>query len=142
VAFWLGWWLGFFWLWILISGDWNKIEILAAAGASTLAASVAEVMRTQTDVAPRIPLRQVARAWTVPHQIVVDFWIVTLALFRRQEGVFREHELPANDGPGTRAWLAWTANFSPNAYVVDIDPERGSALFHDLVPNRASEEPA
>jgi hypothetical protein len=34
------------------------------------------------------------------------------------------------------------AGWSPNAYVVDIDEESGTVLLHDLVPNRASEEPA
>ena len=40
-----------------------------------------------------------------------------------------------------RAWAAWAAQFSPNAYVVEIDPERELVLVHDLVPNRPSEEP-
>ena len=31
VAFWLGWWVALFWLWLLISGDWNRIEVIAAA---------------------------------------------------------------------------------------------------------------
>jgi hypothetical protein len=84
----------------------------------------------------------------VPHQIVVDFWIVTAALARsvltRQVvcGEFRAHSFPAREGTGVRAWAAWAAQFSPNAYVVEIDAERELVLVHDLVPNRASEEPA
>jgi hypothetical protein len=34
------------------------------------------------------------------------------------------------------------ATYSPNAYVVDYDLERGTVLLHDLVPNEQSEAPA
>jgi hypothetical protein len=34
------------------------------------------------------------------------------------------------------------AGYSPNAYVVDIDPDEDVVLVHDLVPWRRSEEPA
>jgi hypothetical protein len=141
VAFWLGWWVALFWLWLLISGDWNRIEIIAAACAATIAASIAEAARSRAGVEAGVPLRWVARAWAVPHQVVADFGILTWALFRRRTGVFRSHPFPAaGEGQGARAWAVWTANFSPNAYVIDVDGDR--VLFHDLVPNRASEEPA
>jgi hypothetical protein len=146
----LGWleaWLALFWLWLLLAGDWNRIEIIAAACGATVAATIAEVARTRADVAPRIPPRWVARAWTVPHQIVVDFGIVTWALARSLvrrsvvRGEYRAHAFPAREGTGVRAWAAWAAQFSPNAYVVEIDPERELVLVHDLVPHRPSEEP-
>jgi hypothetical protein len=148
VLFWLGFWLALFWLWLLISGDWNRIEIIAAACAATVAATVAEIARSRAGVAPRIPLRWVARAWSVPHQIFVDFGILTLALLRSLvpgravRGTFRAHPFPADEGPGVRAWAVWAAQFSPNAYVIEVDPDRNLALFHDLVPNRDSEKPA
>jgi hypothetical protein len=142
LGFWVGWWIALFWLWLLISGDWNRIEVIAAACAATVAASLVEVARSRAGVEPRVPLRWVARWWTVPHQIVVDFAIVTWALVRPREGVFRAHSFPTEAGQGVRAWAVWTANFSPNAYVVDVDEERGLVLFHDLVPHRPSEEPA
>ena len=146
----LGWleaWLALFWLWLLLAGDWNRIEIIAAACGATVAATIAEVARTRADVAPRIPPRWVARAWTVPHQIVVDFGIVTWALARSLvrrsvvRGEYRAHAFPAREGTGVRAWAAWAAQFSPNAYVVDIDPDRELVLVHDLVPHRPSEKP-
>jgi multisubunit Na+/H+ antiporter MnhE subunit len=148
VLAWLAVWPALFWLWLLLAGDWNRIEIIAAACGATVAATIAEIGRSRAGVGPRIPLRWFARAWTVPHQILVDFWIVTAALARsvltRQivRGEFRAHSFPAGEGPGVRAWAAWAAQFSPNAYVVEIDAERELVLVHDLVPNRASEEPA
>jgi multisubunit Na+/H+ antiporter MnhE subunit len=144
---WLAAWLGLFWLWLLLAGDWNRIEIVAAACGATVAATIAETARSRAGVAPRIPLRWVGRAWTVPHQIVIDFAIITWALLRsvvRREvvrGEFRAHPFPAHEGAGVRAWAAWAAQFSPNAYVVEIDAERELVLVHDLVPHRPSEEP-
>jgi hypothetical protein len=148
VVAWLAFWLALFWLWLLLSGDWNHIEWIAAAAAATVAATIAEVARSRARVAPRIPLRWVARAGSVPHQIVVDFGIVTWALLRSLvdrrivRGEFRAHSFPAKEGPGVRAWAVWAAQFSPNAYVIEIDEERELTLVHDLVPNRASEKPA
>jgi hypothetical protein len=144
---WLVMWVALFWLWLLLAGDWNRIEIIAAACGASVAATIGEIARTRADVAPRVPLRWFARAWSVPHQIVIDFGIVTWALARSLvgrrvvRGEFRAHPFPAGEGSGVRAWAVWTAQFSPNAYVVEIDTERELVLVHDLVPNRASEEP-
>jgi hypothetical protein len=100
----------------------------------------------------RVPLRVLARGWSALPMVLVDFGIVMWALLRSAprrkvvRGLFRSHEFPAGgDDPasvGTRAWVNWLANFSPNAYVVDIEEERQLVLLHDLVPNRRSEEPA
>jgi hypothetical protein len=147
VVAWVGWWIALFWLWMLLAGDWNHIEWIAAACAATVAATLGEIARARAGVAPRLPLRWIARAGTVPHQIAVDFGIITLALgrslLRRRivRGEFRAHPFPAGEGQGVRAWATWAAQLSPNAYVVEIDAERELVLVHDLVPNRPSEEP-
>lgn len=151
VLAWLVLWVGLFWLWLLLAGDWNVIEIVAAACAATVAATIGEIARTRAEVRARVPLRWVARAWNVPAMVVVDFGIVVWALARRLagrpvEGVFRVREFPAGgDDPvsvGVRVWVGLAATYSPNAYVVDVDKERQLVLVHDLVPNRKSEEPA
>jgi hypothetical protein len=147
VVTWLAWWVALFWLWMLLSGDWNRIEWIAAACAATIAATIAEIARTRVGVAPRVPLRWLVRAWTVPHQIVVDFGIIMWALWRSLvrrrvvRGAFRARPFPASEGQGVRAWAAWAAQFSPNAYVIEIDRDRDLVLVHDLIPNRSSEEP-
>jgi multisubunit Na+/H+ antiporter MnhE subunit len=148
LAWWIGTWLALFWLWLLLAGDWNRIEWIAAACAAAAAATVGEIARSRARVELRIPLRWLARAWTVPVMILVDFgillWALLGSLARRRvvRGRLRAHGFPSAEGPGVRAWAAYAANFSPNAYVVDIDPERNHALVHDLVPNRSSEKPA
>ena len=147
VLAWLAIWFALFWLWLLLAGDWNRIEIIAAACGAAVAATLAEIARTRADVGPRVPLRWIGRAWSVPHQILIDFWIVTWALVRSiarrrvVRGEFRAHPFPAHEGSGVRVWAGWAGQFSPNAYLVEIDVERELVLVHDLVPNRASEKP-
>jgi hypothetical protein len=148
VLAWAATWLALFWLWLLLAGDWNRIEIIAAACGAAVAATIAEIARSRAGVSPRVPLVWVGRAWSVPHQIVVDFGIITAALARSLvrrsvvRGEFRAHPFPAREGQGVRAWAVWAAQFSPNAYVIEVDADRELVLVHDLVPNRASEKPA
>ena len=147
VAGWLAWYVVLWWLWMLLVGEWNHVEWIAATIAALVAASVLELMRWRLRVVARVPFVWVRRAASVPHQIVVDFGIVARALFRpAADGVFRTHRFePTGDDPadvGARAWVDWVANFSPNAVAVDIDCELELSLVHDLVPNRASERPA
>jgi hypothetical protein len=148
VVSWVAWWVALFWLWMLLAGDWNHIQWIAAASAATVAATLGEIARARAGVAPRFPLRWIARGWTVPHQIVIDFGIITAALGRSLltrsivHGEYRAHPFPATEGEGVRAWATWAAQFSPNAYVIEIDVDRELVLVHDLVPNRPSEEPA
>ncbi|HZT94650.1 MAG TPA: hypothetical protein VE985_09255 [Gaiellaceae bacterium] len=145
---WVAMWLALFWLWLLLSGDWNRVEIIAAACGATIASTIGEIARTRAGVAPRVPLIWLGHAWPVPHQILVDFGIITWALARSLvrrkvvRGEFRAHSFPTGEGPGVRAWAVWAAQFSPNAYIVEVDPDRELVLAHDLVPNRPSEKPA
>ena len=145
------WWIVLFWAWLVYQGEWNRIEWVAAAGAATLGASLATAIAYRGLLAVRVPLRAIADAKSVPLQIVIDFAIVTLALVRRlsggpSRGAFVVRSFSSDEsGPraaGDRAWRAVLATFSPNAYVVDIDPESDVVLIHDLVPHRPSESPA
>ncbi len=152
VFWWLALWLALFWLWLLLAGDWNHIEWIAAASAATVAATVGEVARSRASASARIPLRWLAKGWTAVPMILVDFGILVWALLasavRREvvRGAFRAHEFPVGgDDPasvGVRVWTSWAATLSPNAYVVELEQERQLVLLHDLVPYRRSEEPA
>lgn len=149
---WVAWWLALFWLWFLLVGEWDRQELVAAAGAATIAASLAELARVRTGFHARVPLRGLA---DLPHalgMVVVDFGIVTGALLasivrrRAVRGRLVARELQggpaAARGVGPRAWTTLLACYSPNAYPIDVDPETGRVLLHDLVPNRRSESPA
>jgi hypothetical protein len=83
--------------------------------------------------------------------VFVDFAILVRALLvsaaRRRvvRGEFVSREIEGGSAVtravGRRAWAVLVASYSPNAYVVDLDPATGQVLLHDLVRNRASEEP-
>ncbi len=151
VVAWAAWWLALFWLWLLLAGEWNRQEWVAAALAATLGASVGELARARTGFPSRVPLRAVADVTKIVVAVFVDFGIVAWALvasaLRRRvvRGSFRSRPLtrPRDArGSGPRAWTALAASYSPNAYVIDVDREHRSVLLHDLVPHRSSEKPA
>ncbi len=149
---WLLWWIALFWLWLLLAGDWNRIEWIAAACAATVGATVAELARSAAGVAYRPPPRRLGRSWAVPAMVVVDFgivmWALVRSLARRQvvRGAFRERRFDAGGddaaSASVRAWTVIAATYSPDAYVVGIDRERNTVLLHDLIPFERSEEPA
>ena len=152
VGAWLLWWIALFWLWMLLVGEWNTQELVAAAVAATIVATAAEFIRTTLGVRFRIPLRLVPALATALAMVLVDFALLMAALVRSVvarrvvRGRFVVRELEAGgDEPqsfGRRAWTILIAGYSPNAYVIDIDSERNRVLLHDLVPFRKSEEPA
>jgi hypothetical protein len=148
---WLAWWLALFWLWLLLAGEWNRQEWVAAALAATIAATLAELARVRTGFGARIPPGALGDVPRVLWMVLVDFGIVAWALLAslvrrriaRGELVSRALERGSDaHGVGPRAWTALVASYSPNAYVIDIDPGSGRVVLHDLVPNRRSESPA
>ncbi|HEU5243851.1 MAG TPA: hypothetical protein VFU33_05560 [Gaiellaceae bacterium] len=149
---WLSWWLALFWLWLVLVGEWNRLEWVAAACAATIAATLAELARARTGFRARVPWRAGADVPQLLGMVVVDFgivvWALVTSLARRRvvrgRLVSRELERGAGaaDGVGPRAWTALSASYSPNAYVIDIDAEARTVLLHDLVPHRESERPA
>ena len=152
VVFWAGWWLLLFWLWLLLVGEWDATQWVAAAGAAAVGATVGELARTRTGFAPRLPLRALLDMPQVVGMVAIDFgilvWALLVSVARRDvvRGAFHTHELETGGagarGVGLRAWTEIAATYSPNAYVVEIEPKRGLVLLHDLVRNRESERPA
>jgi hypothetical protein len=149
---WLAWWLCLFWLWLLLVGQWNREQLVAAAIAATIAASAAEFARARTGFAAPLPLRVLAEVPQALGMVVVDFgivaWVLVAGIARRRivGGELVARELPpgswVTQGTGPRAWTMFVASFSPNAYVVDADPTERRVVLHDLVRNRRSESPA
>jgi len=139
------WWIALFWLWLAYQGEWNRIEWVAAAGAATLGAALLIGVAALGLVSFRVPLRAVVQSKRVPVQIAIDFGIVSLALVRRLlgrsvDGRFVTRAFPSAGSDATaagdRAWRAVLGTYSPNAYVIDVDPGRHSVLLHALVENR------
>lgn len=153
VGAWLCWWVGCFWLWMLFVGTWDRIDGVAGGVVAVVAATIAERARRAAGVHPRVALERFARSATVPLIVFADFAVVTYALLaslaRRRvvRGRYLARDFSAGakttpQGAAHRAWTVLLAGYSPNAYVVDIDPEENVVLVHDLVPWRRSEEPA
>lgn len=135
-------WLSLFWLWILLVGEWNRDQWIAAAIAATVGTAIAEAARRFAGVELRPPTSWMSRAWKLPATVVVDFAIVMWALPQRRRGVWVRRAIPGDVAfPARRAWLTIAATYSPNAYVVDIDASEGVVLVHDLVRRRDSESP-
>jgi hypothetical protein len=134
---WLAGWLALFWLWQLLTGEWNHQEWIAGASAATVAATVGEIARTVGRLRPDSPAGAFARAGSALLQVFVDFAIIMWALPQRRSG--RVHTRK-RDLAGSRVWTTYVANFSPNAYVIDLDDEH--VTLHDLVMHRRSESPA
>jgi hypothetical protein len=140
---WLASWCALFGLWLLLAGEWNRTEWIAAALAATVSATIGDVARRRAGVGGPFPWRVLARGWTIPHQVVADFgvvmWALVASVVRRRvvRGGFhrRAYAAPAFE----RALATLLANYSPNAYVVDVDGRHAS--IHDLIEWRRSEEP-
>jgi hypothetical protein len=153
VAAWCLWWTALFWLWMLLVGDWNRIEWIGGACAATVTATVAELIRTSARRELPLPLDRLRAGAMVPVIVLADFALVMYVLLRSlagrrgARGAFVTR--PFDPGPKTtargaarRAWTVLIAGFSPNAYVIDIDADSETVLLHDLVAWRRSEEPA
>ena len=119
VAGWTAWWIAFFWLWLLLAGEWNRVELVAAALAAAVGASLAEEVRVVTGVKVRISARDLASAWMVPAIVLVDSGIVTFAPVQsalrrgRVGGRFVAGDLdPAATG-SSRPWRMYFGNISP-----------------------------
>lgn len=130
-------WTAFFWLWQLLAGEWNHQEWIAGAAAATVAATIAEIARRLTGLGLAVPRWALAAIPQALLQVFVDFAIVMWALPRRTRGRVHTRKTDVRD---SRVWTAYAANFSPNAYVIDIDDEH--VTLHDLVMHRESESPA
>jgi len=141
---WLAFFVALWWLWLLLVGEWNRYEWIAATAAAAVAATIAEIARAAAGVHARIPLTWLRRGWSAFLVVFSDFAIVMLALARRPSGTFRRRAAPAEgddpDSVGIRVWTSLLADYSPNAYVIEL--EKGETLVHDLVPRRRSEKPA
>ena len=45
VVAWVAWWLALFWLWMLLVGEGNRVEWVAAAAAAAIGATLGELAR-------------------------------------------------------------------------------------------------
>ncbi|MGI8421189.1 MAG: Na+/H+ antiporter subunit E [Gaiellaceae bacterium] len=137
----VGWWAALFLVWLGFAGTVERTELAVGAGASLVAAALAELVRRQGVLRYEFPARSAAGLWRLPWALVRDFGVLLLVLLRgeRRPGAFRAFRAELG-GPGDRALAIVGETISPNTIAVDLDPETGIALMHDLDPVRASQE--
>lgn len=135
------WFVVLWWFWQVLVGEWSKYEWIAAAAASLAAAAIAELARVRGGVREPLPWRVVKATPAALGMVFWDFATVMLVLGRRGSGRFRRttFKLP-NDAPH-RAWAMVVGDYSPNAYLVDIDEQDGKVLTHHLVVRQKSQDP-
>ena len=143
VAAWLSWFAGLLVLWLLFVGTVQDVERIAGLCAAAIGATAVEVVRSQGLLGFRIEWRWLRQTWKPVLRVVPEFLLLMAALLRRRRGSFRRLDFPAggarNVDAGRRAFAVVAASFAPNRLVVDLDPEAGTALVHDLVPGHGSE---
>jgi len=134
------------WFWLLLVGEWNHQEWIAATAAAAVGALVFEVARARADVAGTVSLARLREVPPALLMVFVDFvalvGVLAAVPVRRSipRGRFVRRTTTGTESPAARAWIAVVAGFSPSAYVVDVTEER--VLLHRLAARRASEKPA
>lgn len=144
VATWSAWFAGLFVLWLFLVGTVQNLELVAGLAASAIGATAAEIARALGPLRMRLEWRWARRGWRPLVRVVPEFVLLLAALFRRPQGTLRELEFPAGGQRGVdvgrRAFAVFAGSISPNRIVIDLDPERGRALVHDLLPDVSSSE--
>jgi hypothetical protein len=135
----LVWYVVLWWLWQSLAGVWNHYNWLFAAGGALVASAIGELAATRTNGRARFPLALLASAPSALGMVFVDFGIVMVARGRRRTGVVRETRFEHPDTEPFRAWATIVADWSPNAFVIDVAD--GRSRTHHLIPNDRSQSP-
>ena len=144
VVAWLSWFAVLLILWLVLVGTVQDVEIIAGLFAAAIGASAAEVVRSLGLLNFRVEWRWLRQLWKPLLRVVPEFLLLMFVLARPQRGELRTLDFPVGGergvDAGRRAFAVLATSLAPNRLVVDVDPESGGALVHDLVPQRASTE--
>jgi multisubunit Na+/H+ antiporter MnhE subunit len=144
-ARWPLWWAASMLLWLVLTSTVSLGEVITGFIASALVASEMTVLGSRETPASRPPLRWLRYVAPLPRRIVVDTWVLTLALARRVAGTSvrgrtSEVSLPTARSAGERRAVGTLAtiltSMSPNTIVVDIDERRRVAVLHEVAAKR------
>jgi multisubunit Na+/H+ antiporter MnhE subunit len=151
VKFWLAWYVPLFGLWLVFVDTLAVAELVVGAIAAALAASAADLVREQDLVRFRMRIRWLRGAWSLPRLVVVDSWLLAVALLRELrrpgsvQGLFRVLPFPVDEDDATAAArsaiVASLASVAGNTYVVGVERSEGCVLIHQLVRRSGDEIP-
>jgi hypothetical protein len=141
---WGGSYLGLVAVWLLLVGTVAWVEVVAGLCAAGIGLAAAAVVRSQGLLKVRVDWRWLRLTWKPLARVLPDFLLLMAALVRPPAGTFTRLDFPAGGqraaDVGRRAFAVWAGSLAPNRLVVDVDPDSGQALVHDLVPGTGSPE--
>ena len=149
-GFWIAWFLPLVLLWLAFVDTLAGGEVAAGLVAAALAATAAEVVRSQDLVRFRLDPRWLGGLHRLPWQVLRDTWLLAVALWRQlgghpARGTFRVFAFPseADDARSAarRALVTAVVSVAPNTVVVGIEGADGELLVHQLVPAPGSPVP-
>ena len=143
---WAAWWVLCAAVWLALVDTLDPPELVAGAVATTLAATGTELVRRQRIVQMSARPRWLRYAWRPVLRVPIDIARLTAAAAsqlvhpRAARGRFVALAFPfgGHDAPDNarRALAEGLGSFSPNTYVVGVDPDRDVILVHQMVPSR------
>jgi multisubunit Na+/H+ antiporter MnhE subunit len=150
VAFWIAWYVPLVVLWLAFVDTLAWEEVAAGLVAAAIAATAAELVRSQDLFRFRMDPRWLRDLHLLPWQVLRDCWLLTVALWRHctghpVRGVFRVVPFPseADDARSAarRALVTVVGSVAPNTVVVGVEGAEGEMLVHQLVPEPGSPVP-
>ena len=152
VGFWIAWYVPLVILWLAFVDTFAVAEMVLGLVAAAVAATAAEVVRSQDLFRSRFELRWLRDLHRLPWQVLRDCWLLAAALWRHGtgrpvRGVFRVVPFPsdADDAraAGRRALVTALLSATPNPLVVGVEGGEGEGemLVHQLVAEPGSPVP-
>ncbi len=150
VGFWVAWYVSLVVLWLAFVDTFARQEVIAGLVAAAVAATAAELVRSQELVRFRLDPRWLRGLPGLPWQVLRDTWLLTVALWRHctghpVRGVFRVVPFPSeaddNRSAARRALVTVLVSVAPNTVVVGVEGDEGELLVHQLVPQPGSPVP-
>jgi multisubunit Na+/H+ antiporter MnhE subunit len=150
VGFWFAWYVPLVVLWLAFVDTLDPAEVVVGLVAAAIAATAAELVRSQDLVRFRLELRWLRGLTQLPWQTARDCWLLTVALWRHltghpARGRFRVVPFPSEaddaSSAGRRALVTALVSVAPNTVVVGVEGQGGEMLVHQLVPEPGSPVP-
>jgi multisubunit Na+/H+ antiporter MnhE subunit len=150
VGFWIAWYVPLVVLWLAFVDTFDSAEVALGLVAAAVAATAAELVRSQDLVRFSMDPRWLGDVHRLPGQVLRDCWLLAVALWRHctgrpVRGVFRVVPFPteADDArsAGRRALVTTLVSVAPNTVVVGVEGAEGELLVHQLVPEPGSPVP-
>jgi multisubunit Na+/H+ antiporter MnhE subunit len=150
VGFWVAWYVPLVVLWLAFVDTFAPEEMIVGLVAAAIAATAADLVRSQDLVRFRMETRWLRGLPQLPWQVLHDTWLLTVALWRHctgrpVRGVFRVVPFPseADDARSAarRALVTALCSVAPNTVVVGVEGHEGEMLVHQLVPEPGSPVP-